>query len=746
MQIVCTADQLPSKKYFIVMVKLGLLTLILFGSFTVCAQNSVSFKFIDDEKEPIMAVSVYFSELKIGGDSDEQGELTVSNIPDGSHEVEISLFGFEEIDTVLSFPLSNPNITLELEESAELLDGVEISVTRSTRTIERIPTRIEFIGGEELGEKAIMNAANISMVLRESTGIQMQQTSINSGNTSIRIQGLDGRYSQLLKDGFPLFNGFAGGLSIMQIPPLDLAQFGIIKGSSSTLYGGGAISGLVNMISKTPESSANLEAMLTQTHALGTTANLFASKRNEKIGYTLYASGNYQAPYDPEGDGYSNYGLTKTLSLNPKLFIYPSDSSVLWIGVNGTLDERTGGNMSTIESAIDTSGLYNEINVSKRLNSQIHYQKKMKGNKTATFKNSVSFFDRDQRIPEYIFSGNQLNTFTEVNLVAPREKTEWITGLNAYSYKFDETSDTLNRDLSDFSAGAFVNNILDISEKLVLESGMRLDYSQNWGAFYLPKVSLLFKPNDKFASRLGGGLGYKTPDLFTEEAESRLYRNILPIQQSTLVAERSYGLNMDFNYTTTIGEKISFSINQLFYYTAIDNSLLLQSTSDPNYFLFENANGLVESKGAETNIKFKWGDFRWFINYALIDARLSYLPNNPVKPLTAKHNAGSVFMLETEKWRIGYEVYYTGTQFLSNGQQTNDFFTMGLMTVRNFEWGSVFANFENFTDRRQSRFGPMVNNAGAVPEFAEIYAPTDGIIISFGLIFKPFGAGDDDDD
>ena len=82
-----------------------------------------------------------------------------------------------------------------------------------------------------------MNPTNISMVLRESTGIQMQQTSLSSGSTNIRIQGLDGRYTQLLRDGFPLYGGFSSGLSILQIPPLDLQQFEIIKGSSlNTLW------------------------------------------------------------------------------------------------------------------------------------------------------------------------------------------------------------------------------------------------------------------------------------------------------------------------------------------------------------------------------------------------------------------------------------------------------------------------------------------------------------------------------
>ena len=79
----------------------------------------------------------------------------------------------------------------------------------------------------------------------------------------------------------------------------------IIKGSSSTLYGGGAIAGLINMVSKTPDEEPALDIMLTQTQALGSTANVFYSKRNEKFGISLYGSGHYQKAYDPEDDGFS---------------------------------------------------------------------------------------------------------------------------------------------------------------------------------------------------------------------------------------------------------------------------------------------------------------------------------------------------------------------------------------------------------------------------------------------------------
>src|SRR6185369_11140254 len=132
-----------------------------------------------------------------------------------------------------------------------------------------IPTRIELIAGEELEEKGNMKPGDIRMMLNESTGIQTQQVSATSANSSIRIQGLDGRYTQLLKDGFPLYAGFSGGLGLLQTPPLDLRQVEVIKGASSTLYGGGAIAGLVNLVSKLPTANRELHFIINGTSAGG---------------------------------------------------------------------------------------------------------------------------------------------------------------------------------------------------------------------------------------------------------------------------------------------------------------------------------------------------------------------------------------------------------------------------------------------------------------------------------------------
>ena len=713
--------------------------------FSAKAQTSdIQIKVISEsENEPLFGATVYFEELEKGAVTDFDGIATFNEIPNGEHIIIVSFLGFETLKTTIQIP-SNSDLIFKLKSGGNELDEVVLQSSRSTRTVKKIPTRIEFIGVEELGEKAIMNPTNISMVLRESTGIQMQQTSLSSGSTNIRIQGLDGRYTQLLRDGFPLYGGFSSGLSILQIPPLDLQQFEIIKGSSSTLYGGGAIAGLINMVSKTPDEEPALDIMLTQTQALGSTANVFYSKRNEKFGISLYGSGHYQKAYDPEDDGFSNLPKTKSISFNPKFFYYPSDKTTFWFGLNGTYDDRIGGDITKIESGENGIHQYTEENISKRLSSQAVYKTQIDSISSLNIKNSVSFFDRNLTIPDFNFDGKQTNTFTEITYQKETSKADWIFGANLYTSNFDENDNaTLQRDQKDITYGMFANNIYDLSENWILETGLRADYNTDFGFFPLPKISVLYKNDSGFSSRIGGGLGYKIPDIFTEEAEFINFENVLGIDKSSLKAERSYGVNLDFNYQTRLFENIGFSINQLFYVTAINNGLLLNSTNN-GLFAFENATDEILSKGAETNIKFTYKDFRWFLNYALIDTKLNYLAGNPQKPLTAKHNAGSVLMYESDKWRIGYETFYTGKQFLSNGTETTDFVTMGLLLMRNFKFGSAFVNFENFTDRRQSRFSPLVLPPHENPEFPEIYAPTDGFIFSVGIIIKPFGNEDHD--
>lgn len=204
------------------------------------SQSTYTLVLLDEEsQEPVVGATVQLLELRLGKVSNEVGEVIFEDLAAGTFTFLIRFMGYEEQRIKRTFPLDNLYEKLFLHHDHEELEAVLITSTRSSRVIEDIPTRVEVIAGEELGEKGNMKPGDIRMLLNESTGIQTQQTSATSYNSSIRIQGLDGKYTQLLRDGMPLYSGYSGGLSLMQIPPLDLAQVEVIKGSSSTLYGGG---------------------------------------------------------------------------------------------------------------------------------------------------------------------------------------------------------------------------------------------------------------------------------------------------------------------------------------------------------------------------------------------------------------------------------------------------------------------------------------------------------------------------
>lgn len=107
------------------------------------------------------------------------------------------------------------------------------------------------------------------------------------------------------------------------------------------------------------------------------------------------------------------------------------------------------------------------------------------------------------------------------------------------------------------------------------------------------------------------------------------------------------------------------------------------------------------------------------------------------KTLTPKHRLNSMLMYEVEdSWRIGYELYYVGEQHLTDGLMGKDYVTMGFMIQKIWDKFSIYANFENFTDRRQTRFDTIYTGSISNPEFRDIYAPLDGFVANAGIILK----------
>jgi len=715
------------------------LLLIIACSFTLLSRGQNSFRavIIDGKtRDPLIGASVVVKGTAIGSRTGPDGFVQINNIPDGERVVVFSYVGYKEKADTISFPfIQIEPYQVFLETDEEVIDEVFVSATRSRRTIEDIPTRIEAITGEELEEKGNMKPGDIRMMLNESTGIQMQQTSATSNNSSIRIQGLDGRYTQMLRDGYPLYSGFSGGLGLLQIVPLDLKQVEVIKGASSTLYGGGAIAGLVNLVSKIPEEEREINLLLNATSALGLDLSGFYSQKFERIGLTVFTSYNSGRPYDPADIGLTAIPEFNRMTFNPKLFVYINPETTIHFGFNSTIEDRIGGDMLYIKGKGDSIHSYFEKNKTNRHSTQVGFSHLTSSGAEIKIKNSISYYDRKIEIPGFSFSGLQTSSFTEGTYGTKLNSHEWIFGLNLWTEQFrQEGNDTIRKvDYNHLTFGAFAQNTWNVSELITLETGVRGDFQNEYGFFILPRLSALFRFNSRFSARLGGGLGYKTPTVFTEDAERLQFRNVLPVDVSKTKSERSVGGNLDLNYRTTIANEVTFSINSLFFYTRILHPLFLTDTGN-GFYEFLQPDGSTDTRGIETNIKFSLDKIKLFIGYTLTDVIQHINGNSSQFPLVARHRLNNILLYEIEeRLKIGIEAYYYSRQKLNDGSTGRSYWLCGMMAEKLWKRFSVFINFENILDIRQTNFDTIFTGSVTNPVFRDIYAPVDGFVINGGI-------------
>ncbi len=690
-----------------------------------------------DDGVPLVGATVVTTDSSrtVGAAADADGVARLSGLPAGAYLVTVSFVGYTPARLEIVLPLADPEMPVEValgESEAE--EEAVVTATRTGRTIARVPTRVEVIGGEEIDEKVSMDPSNISMLLNESPGIVVQQTSAVSANASIRIQGLDGRYTQLLKDGFPLYGGFSGGLSLLQVPPLDLAQVEIIKGPASTLYGGDAIAGLVNLVTRMPGAEPERSVLVNATTAGGLDIGTYLSGRSARVGYTLLASANGSRAYDADGDAFTNLPLTRRLTLAPRGFWYPSPQTTVWVGLSGTLEDREGGDVDAIRG--DAPG-YTETSQSDRLTSQVRLDHTASDRLILTLKQSATRFGRSVERPGYRFEGTQTATYAEASAFAALARHDVVGGLDLRTDAFGQAAGAApgTLDYAQFTAGAFVQDTWDASERIAVELGLRGDIHDTYGAFVLPRASVLVRATPAVSVRATSGLGYKAPTVFLEPSETRAFEGVAPLDASVR-PERSAGGTVDLNVQTRLG-RVALSLNQAVYATRLAGALVPDGPDAPDGVLrYRNAPGPVWTRGLETNALFGLGEMKLFLGYVYLDATEERpgASGRSQLALTPAHKTYSVLVWEPEgRGRVGLEAYYTGPQRLASGERTPGYLVAGLMGEWRIGRARVFLNFENLLDTQQTDYGPVVLGPRASPTFSDIWAPTDGFVANGGV-------------
>jgi outer membrane receptor for ferrienterochelin and colicins len=178
------------------------------------------------------------------------------------------------------------------------------------------------------------------------------------------------------------------------------------------------------------------------------------------------------------------------------------------------------------------------------------------------------------------------------------------------------------------------------------------------------------------------------------------------------------------NFRTTISDNLAFTFNYMFFYTWIDNPLVLENFPTNNH-RFINASKPIQSTGFETNARFIFKEnFKLFLGYTFTDTEAKYLMGNQFLPLVPRKLNTALIYEKEGVVKVGLEGCFAGRQYLSDSTRTPSFSEFGFMAEKIFKKFSLFINFENFTDTRQSRYKNVVNGSHLNPRFDEIWTHT----------------------
>ena len=670
--------------------------------------------------------------------TNDSGQAIITTLPSGKHTIQFSSIGYEPYTLAITLP---DTIWFEVLLAAVHKEMEEVTVVASTRNNQRIensPLKVEVLGKEEMDEENTIKPGNIASILGDVSGIQIQQSSAVSGNSNVRIQGLDGRYTQILRDGMPLFDGFSGGFGIMQIPPLDLKQVELIKGSASTLYGGGAIGGLINLISKRPGYEQEGLFTLNQTTLKESNFNIYTAKRNKTTGYTFFGAVTHQGAVDVNDDSFSDVPKMDAVIVHPRFFIYPDSKTTIALGYTGTFETRNGGDMQVIKGNKSTIHQFFEKNKTARHTGDLLIDRTVGNGNKLEGKASVSSFDRDITTNVHYFRGNQLNYFTEASILIPKEKYSLVAGVNVTGDRFKvlPADPVALTNFDNNTIGAFAQATVNILVNTTLEAGIRADHHNRYGGFVLPRVALFHRFNEQWATRLGVGFGYKAPNPLAVQTVDYPVQEIQPLPVG-IKAEKSIGYNAEVNYKKVLGEERSLFINHAFFLTRINNPVI--ATEEANGpVLFTNAGSHILTRGFDTYVQLKLKDWELYAGYTYTIAERKYLANNQFMPLTPRNRMAFVVVYEVpEIWRFGLEGSYNGTQYRDNDSKTPDYMFIAAMVERKLGSRiSLVLNCENLLDYRQSRYEILYTGTITNPSFKPLWAPIDGRVVNFSVRWK----------
>ena len=615
------------------------------------------------------------------------------------------------------------------DAESEEMESIPVTATRTGNLVRDEPIRVEVVPQEEIEENLTIQPGNLSTLLNELGGVHIQSSAPALGGATLQMRGLPGRHTLVLQDGLPLLGTQTDAFGLLQTPPLDLARVEVIKGVGSALYGPSALGGVLNLVSRQPDSEPEIllnRSSRGETDALG----FVSAAPTPAFGYTISAGAHDQTREDIDQDAWADLASYRRYTLRPRLFWKDGAQGSVFATLGFVEEDREGGSMPGQTLADGTT--FRDALKTRRLDGGLVTANKLSGDRELSTRWSATQLDRDRSFGAQRVSGTQTTANAESTFSGTDRSHQWLLGL-ALQYERLESADAPNAGYSYLVPALFLQDEYSPVESVTLAASARVDAHNVYGTFVSPRLSVLFRPREQWSVRASVGTGFAAPTPVMDETEATSLATLLPLRN--LHAERASSSSLDVKWMDE-----GWEINGSVFASEIRDPLTVRSSTLPGRLELINADRPRRVAGAELLLHYVAGPLHMIGSSTYLDVTEAVEDGGRRRsdrvPRVSAELAG--ILEDEDRGRVGIEVSYTGSQALLDNPYRNEgrsYVEVNALAEMKFGSVAVFFNALNLTNLRQTRFDPLLRPSPAADgqRIVDVWAPLDGRIFNLGV-------------
>ena len=544
-----------------------------------------------DSEESIPFAAVLIVGTDLGTTSDEGGHFTFTNLKAGKYLLRVSSVGYitQEKEVEVSDNATSL-VHFQMEADNFITDEVVVSANRNEVSRKDAPVVVNVMS-QKLFET--VNSPDLAKSLNYQSGVRVENNCQNCTFPQVRINGLEGPYSQILINSRPVMSALSGVYGLEQIPVNMIERIEVVRGGGSALFGANAVAGTINIITKDPISNSfqfntNFTNMGGDAWEQYMGGNVSLVSDDNTYGIAMYETYRNRNPYDRDDDGFSEVGKLNSNTFGLRAYYRPSHFSRISLEYHTTNEFRRGGNKFDLQP--------HESDITEQTKHIINSGGVTYDQYINEYKHKISIFSSIQHVDRNSYYGAE----QDPNAYGKTDDLTWMAGA-MYVGNFDRFLfapsvftggvEYNNNSLHDIMTGydrdmkqdvriasAFVQNEWKIN-RLTMLVGARLDkHNLIDDLIFSPRINFLYKPSDALQARLTWSTGFRAPQAYDEDLHLTAVggENVQTILADGLKEERSNSFSGSIDYTTHFGHWQANLLAEAFY-TDLSNVFVIES-------------------------------------------------------------------------------------------------------------------------------------------------------------------------